>query len=120
MSSPCRASALRGLDRRPTLECVSIRRGDGAKFRVRVLPHAGELAHRSALTLRRDHVRENAPGQLHGNERVGAGLPISRARATEQDAPIIGSQAAADPLELAIDAYIYGKDPSSDVHVRLL
>ena len=39
---------------------------------------------------------------------VGAGLPISRARATEQDAPIIGSQAAADPLELAIDAYIYG------------
>lgn len=39
---------------------------------------------------------------------IGSGLPFGRAKATEQDAPIIGSQAAADPLELATDAYIYG------------
>jgi hypothetical protein len=39
---------------------------------------------------------------------IGAGRPTARAQGAAQDPLIIGSQAAADPLELAIDAYIYG------------
>lgn len=39
---------------------------------------------------------------------VGQGLPLARAQSSAQDAPIIGNHAVADPLEMAIDAYIYG------------
>ncbi|MDR7040699.1 hypothetical protein J2X36_005486, partial [Methylobacterium sp. BE186] len=39
---------------------------------------------------------------------VGSGLPSARAQSMVQDAPVIGNHAAADPLELAIDAYVYG------------
>ncbi|KQQ23107.1 hypothetical protein ASF53_23155 [Methylobacterium sp. Leaf123] len=39
---------------------------------------------------------------------IGPGLPIARAQSTAQDAPLIGHNAAVDPLEWAIDAYIYG------------
>ncbi|TGD99441.1 DUF1254 domain-containing protein [Methylobacterium nonmethylotrophicum] len=39
---------------------------------------------------------------------VGAGLPAARAQSTVQDAPLIGTHAVADPLELAVEAYIYG------------
>lgn len=39
---------------------------------------------------------------------VGSGLPLARAQSTAQDAPLIGNNAVADPIELATDAYIYG------------
>lgn len=39
---------------------------------------------------------------------LGAGLPDARAQSTVQDAPLIGNSAVADPLELAVEAYIYG------------
>jgi hypothetical protein len=39
---------------------------------------------------------------------AGPGLPITRAQATAQDAPLLGNNAGADPLELATEAYIYG------------
>ncbi|WP_238179144.1 DUF1254 domain-containing protein, partial [Methylobacterium oxalidis] len=39
---------------------------------------------------------------------AGPGLTYARAQSTIQDAPLIGNNAAADPLEMAVDAYIYG------------
>lgn len=39
---------------------------------------------------------------------LGSGLPLARAQSTAQDAPLIGKNGVADPLEHAIDAYIYG------------
>src|SRR3712207_3847929 len=39
---------------------------------------------------------------------VGPGLPRAQAQSTAQDAPIVGNHVVADPLELAVDAYIYG------------
>ncbi|MEA1834495.1 DUF1254 domain-containing protein [Methylobacterium durans] len=39
---------------------------------------------------------------------VGAACPPARAQNTAQDAPLIGNNAVADPLELATEAYIYG------------
>lgn len=39
---------------------------------------------------------------------AGSGLPYARAQSMVQDAPLIGNNAVADPLELAVEAYIYG------------
>jgi hypothetical protein len=39
---------------------------------------------------------------------IGSGLPSARAQSIVQDAPLIGTHALADPLELAVEAYIYG------------
>ncbi|MFB0491206.1 hypothetical protein ABIE45_003792 [Methylobacterium sp. OAE515] len=39
---------------------------------------------------------------------AGSGLPVARAQSTAQDAPLIGPHAVADPLAMAVDAYIYG------------
>ncbi|GJE45884.1 DUF1254 domain-containing protein [Methylobacterium soli] len=39
---------------------------------------------------------------------VGPGLPRASAQTLAQDAPVIGDHAVMDPLELAVEAYIYG------------
>ena len=39
---------------------------------------------------------------------IGAGRPSAWAQSMTRDAPIIGNHAVTDPLDLAIDAYIYG------------
>jgi hypothetical protein len=39
---------------------------------------------------------------------AGSGLSVARAQSTAQDALLIGPHAVADPLAMAVDAYIYG------------
>ena len=111
------------------IERVGIRCGDGSELRVRVLPEIGELAHRRVLALGCGHVGQDAPGHLHGHERVAVDVGVDgqvqgighRMIADDRRVPRHalspgGGPARADERDRARAC---GEEPSGDIHDRL-